>query len=78
MGKSELNIDADLLADAQSAGVPVEKVVEDALRAALRAADLKASDARATAWAQENAAAIAEYNSRIAEHGVFSDGLRTW
>ena len=27
-------------------------------------------------WREENQAAVAAYNQRVAEHGVFSDGLR--
>ena len=33
---------------------------------------------RAIRWATDNAEAITDYNRRIRERGVFSDGLRTW
>ena len=78
MGKSELKIDADLLARAQAAGVPVEQVAEDALRVALRGAGLRASDARATKWAEENAQAIEDYNRRIRERGLIGSEFRKW
>jgi post-segregation antitoxin (ccd killing protein) len=79
MGKAELKIDAELLARANAAGVPAEEVAEEALRTALRTkSDTAAADARAAAWAEDNADAIADYNRRIAERGVFSDTLRTW
>jgi antitoxin CcdA len=78
MGKADLKIDPELLAQAQEAGVPVDSVIDDALRAALRKADTAAADARAAKWAEENAEAIADYNRRIRERGVFSDGLRKW
>lgn len=78
MGKTELKIDADLLAQAAAAGVPAERVAEDALREAIRKADTRAGDARAAQWVQENAEAIEDYNRRIRERGVFSDGSRTW
>ncbi|WP_304175522.1 type II toxin-antitoxin system CcdA family antitoxin [Phenylobacterium aquaticum] len=83
MGKTELKIDADLLAQAEAAGVLTERVVERALREALLAASgpaaaAAAADARAAKWAEENAEAIADYNRRIRERGVFSTGLRTW
>jgi antitoxin CcdA len=78
MGKTELQIDADLLAQAAAAGVPAERVAEEALRKAIRNADTTAADARAARWAEENAEAIDDYNRRIRERGVFSDGSRTW
>jgi antitoxin CcdA len=78
MGKVELKIDSDLLAQAQAAGVPAAEIAEEALRAALRKADTAAADARAMKWAEENAEAIQDYNRRIGERGLFSDGLRTW
>jgi antitoxin CcdA len=78
MGKVEIQIDEDLLKQADAAGVPAEAVAEDALRAAIRKADARAADARALRWAEENAEAIEEYNRRIEARGVFSDGVRTW
>lgn len=78
MGKGELKIDPELLAQAQAAGVKAVDVAEEALRAALRTADTAAADARAAKWAEENAEAIKDYNRRIAQRGLFSDGLRTW
>ena len=65
MGKPDLNLHVDeaLLAAAQAAGVSAEQVAERALR---------------QRWAEENADAIEDYNRRIRERGVFSDGLRTW
>lgn len=78
MGKTELKIDADLVAQAEAAGLPVEQVAEEALRAALRKADMAGGDARAAKWAEENAEAIEDYNRRIRERGVFSTGLRKW
>jgi antitoxin CcdA len=78
MGKAELAIDADLLKRAQDAGISVEQIVEEALRAAVRALGDKEADERAASWAKDNAAAIEEYNRRVDERGVFSDGGRTW
>jgi antitoxin CcdA len=81
MGKAELKIqiDAALLDDARAAGVQIELVMEEAVRTALSSrTDSSAADARAARWAEENAEAIADYNRRILERGVFSDGLRTW
>jgi antitoxin CcdA len=80
MGKPELNmhVDEELLAQAQAAGVAIERVAENAIRLALSKADPAAADARAAKWAEENAEAIKDYNRRIRERGLFSDGLRTW
>ena len=78
MGKIEPKIDPELLAQAQEAGVAIEDVIDEALRTAVRRADTAAGDARAAKWAEENAEAIADYNRRIRERGVFSRGLRTW
>ena len=80
MGKPELNfhIDDELLAQAAALGVKATQVTETALRLAISKADPAAADARAAKWAEENAEAIADYNRRIRERGVFSTGLRNW
>ena len=80
MGKPELNfhIDDELLAQAAALGVKATQVTEAALRLAISKADPAAADARAAKWAEENAEAIADYNRRIRERGVFSTGLRNW
>lgn len=77
MGKAELKIDADLLAQAQAAGVPVEQVAEAALRAAIDKTD-PAADQRAAQWAEENADAIEDYNRRIRERGLIGSEFRKW
>ena len=58
--------------------MPVERVIEEALRAALRKADRVAADARAAKWAEENAEAIADYNRRIHERGLIGSEFRKW
>jgi antitoxin CcdA len=80
MGKVELKIevDAELLAQAQHAGVNVHHVIDRALRLATQKADPAGAEARAAKWADEHAEAIADYNRRIRERGVFSDGVRNW
>lgn len=78
MGKADLSIDADLLAQADAAGVKANEIAEAAIRAALSRADTATADARAARWAEENAEAIDDYNRRIRDRGVFSDGYRTW
>jgi antitoxin CcdA len=80
MGKAEpnLHIDAELLAQAQAAGVSVERVTEAALRVAMAKIDPAAADARAAKWAEENAEAIADYNRRIRERGLIGAEFRKW
>lgn len=77
MGK-EPKLDPELLAKAEAAGVSVDDVLNEALREAVRRADKAGGDARAAKWAEENAEAIADYNRRVRERGVFSDGMRKW
>jgi antitoxin CcdA len=94
MGKAELTIqiDADLLAQAEATGRDITYLVEDALRAALgppgmaeaateenRFAGMSAADeAKARRWAEENAEALKAQRERIDAYGVFGEDLRTW
>ena len=80
MGKTELKIDADLVAEAEAAGLKVEQLAEGALRRALAEADRfrGLSDAeKANKWAEENADALKAQRERIDEYGVFGEDLRT-
>ncbi|CAN5173245.1 hypothetical protein BH11PSE2_BH11PSE2_16310 [soil metagenome] len=82
MGKVELKIeiDADLLARAQAAGVAIGDFVDGQLRAALGEGELSGvgEDDRAQEWATENADAIKDHQARIAEFGPFGEDFRTW
>jgi antitoxin CcdA len=94
VGKTELKleIDADLLARAEAAGIPLARVLEAELRHALEmaskfglvesarreAADPEGAEARAKQWAEENAEAIETYRRRIDEFGVFGEDFRRW
>jgi len=78
MGKAELKIDADLLAEASAAGVRVEQVVESALRIALSRVASETDDARSVRWAEENAEAIRAHEAQIETHGVFGEDFRAW
>jgi len=80
MGKPELNmhVDDELLAQAQAAGVAIERVAESGIRLALSKADPAAADARAARWAEENAEAIKDYNRRIRERGTIGAEFRKW
>jgi antitoxin CcdA len=68
---TNLSINRDLLNAAREAGINLSAVLEEALRE-------KVAVARRERWKQENAEAIAEYNDLVAEHGVFSEGRRSF
>lgn len=80
MGKVELNIgiDPELLEQAARLGVVVSGMDERALRLHLQKIDPAGAEARAKRWAQENAKAIHDHNTRIARRGLLSDHLRNW
>lgn len=80
MGKVELKIDvdADLLEQAQAAGVSIAATLEEALRDAITDLNLEKADDRARQWAIDNAEAIEAYNRRIAGRGLFGDEHRKW
>jgi antitoxin CcdA len=68
---TNLSIDRDLLNAAREAGVNLSAALEEALQQ-------KVAAARREQWKRENAEAIAEYNDRVAEQGVFSEGHRSF
>ncbi|MDZ4374432.1 MAG: type II toxin-antitoxin system CcdA family antitoxin [Phenylobacterium sp.] len=80
MGKAELRlkIDAELIEQAEAAGLNVERLVERELRLELQKRDPAGAEARAAKWAEENAEAIADYNRRIRERGVIGAEFRKW
>ena len=79
MGKGELNIDPELLAEAEAVGVVVSRVAEDAIRRELlRRMSPVEIEARAARWAAENADAIQAHRERIEASGVFGEDLKTW
>jgi post-segregation antitoxin (ccd killing protein) len=87
MGKAELKIEIDsqLLARAQQAGISIAALTEAELRRALAESDPELARYRglsdtekARLWGQENAEAIEAHKARIAEFGVFGEDLRSW
>jgi antitoxin CcdA len=66
---TNLTIDPDLVAAGKAMGLNLSKIAEDAIRNALRRKQQQQ-------WLAENADAIAAYNRRVDERGLFSDGLR--
>jgi antitoxin CcdA len=73
----EVQIDADLLARAEQAGLDLAKTVDRALRRALSiTGEGPRDEERARRWREENAEAIAFNNAEIERNGLWSDGLR--
>lgn len=68
---TNVSINRDLLDAAREAGVNLSAALEEALKE-------KVAVARREKWKRDNAEAIAEYNDLIAEHGVFSEGQRSF
>ena len=68
---TNVSINRDLLDSAREAGVNLSAALEEALKE-------KVAAARREKWKRDNADAIAEYNNLIEEHGVFSEGQRSF
>ena len=66
---ANLTVRADLLDEARARKINLSQTLETAL-----AAELKKR--REAEWLEQNKAAIEAYNREIAEHGLWSDGLR--
>lgn len=66
---TNLSIRTDLVRRARELGINISELVDEALERAIRTAERDA-------WHAENRDAIDAYNTRIAEHGTFSDDWR--
>jgi len=66
---TRLEVNSDLLAKASELGVDLAATLEDALA-------LEVRRRKRETWREENREAIEAYNEHVAEHGVFSTGLR--
>lgn len=64
-----VSVNEDLLRQARELGINLSQTLEAELERRVR-------EAKAKAWAEENKDAIEAYNRYVAEHGVWSDGLR--
>lgn len=61
-----LFVDVELLDEARRMNVNISETLEQRLRGLIRAE-------RERRWLEENREAIAQYNRRVAEHGLLSD-----
>jgi len=68
---ANLSINADLLSTARTMDINLSATLEDALLQIVRKRQREE-------WLAENRAAIDAYNDHVEQHGVFSDGLRTF
>lgn len=66
---TNLSINSDLLRLARASNLNLSQLLEERLVSKLREIEMER-------WRQENKEAIQDYNRRVAERGVFSDGLR--
>jgi antitoxin CcdA len=66
---TNLSLREDLVRRAKALGLNLSEIVESALSDAVARAER-------AAWEAENRDAIADYNERVAKHGVFSDQWR--
>lgn len=66
---TNLSINADLLRLAKELNINLSQTLEQCLSEVVR-------EAKRQQWLAENVGAIADYNRRIEQNGVFSDGLR--
>jgi antitoxin CcdA len=68
---TNVSVRTDLLTAAREAGVNLSATLERALTEAL-------AEIKRRKWCEDNRNAIAAYNEHIDEHGVFSDGVRSF
>jgi antitoxin CcdA len=68
---ANVSVRRDLLDAARAANINLSATLERALSEALK-------NAQREQWKNENREAIAAHNDFMAEHGVFSDGLRSF
>lgn len=66
---TNVSINRDLLMQAKKFKINISKTLEHSLEQILR-------EKQKELWQAENQKAIDEYNERIKNHGLFSDGLR--
>lgn len=68
---TNLSIRSDLLSAAKSRKINLSQTLEESLERILKAQDRQA-------WVEENREAVKAANQFVAEHGLWSDGLRNF
>ena len=69
--RTNVSVDAELLARAKDNGLSLSATLEEALRDRLRRIEQER-------WHEQNRESIKSYNRYVAEHGTFSDKLRSF
>lgn len=67
---TSLSLQEDLVAEAETLGLDIAQIAEQALGKAVH-------EARAAAWLAENRPAIEAYNRHVEQHGMFIDDIRS-
>jgi antitoxin CcdA len=73
-----IELEPDVAAAARAAGVDLSELLTQALRRRLPNLDAADREEAARKWYEENKEAVDAYNEFIEEHGLFSDGSRTF
>ena len=73
-----VELDPEVLAAARKAGVDLSRELTRALIRYLPNVTEAEREAMARKWYQENKEWVDSYNRFVREHGVFSDGVRTF
>lgn len=68
---TNLSVNSDLLEQARALNINLSRALEESLEARIR-------EEKRRRWLADNKQAIEAYNKRIEEHGVFSDGMRSF
>lgn len=68
---TNLSVNVDLLEQARALNINLSRALEESLEARIR-------EEKRRRWLMENKQAIEAYNKRVEEHGVFSDGMRSF
>ncbi|PLX85519.1 MAG: acetoacetyl-CoA synthase [Desulfuromonas sp.] len=66
---TNLSLNSDLLKQAKALNINLSRALEERLAELVR-------EARRAQWLRDNRPALEEYNRRVEQEGVFSDGLR--
>ena len=68
---ANLSVNEDLLTKARAQNINLSATLEQALTSALQ-------EKQRAQWLEENKSAIEAYNAHVEQHGIFSDGLRSF
>jgi antitoxin CcdA len=73
-----IELDSEAIEAARAANIDLSELLIAALRRRLPTLHAAEREQAARAWYEENKEAIDSYNKFIEQHGLFSDGVRTF